>query len=594
MIALTKRFGLRRTPLSLATALAIACLAPQSASAQAVATPELETEQEVGTELQTVAVAALAGYDALLTDVDFIGELGGRPATADMVEGMLAFFTGGRGLEGLDKSRPIGVVLQTDGMSFTPLACLPVADPTPMLELAENFGFEPIDIGDGVYELELPEQVIYFQQVGAWTYVAQKAEALEYAPADPGKMLKSLVEKYDLGVTLMAQNVPDMYRQIALEQLRQGMEDSLEQEDDESDEDYQSRRDQTEAQIDQLADMIDGLDRVTIGWNIDSEGRRTFIDAELTGAAGSDMTLAMSVYDDSTSGVTGFHRPEAAASVLTVGTTPPELLEKQAAQFDSQIAMFRKQAQKAIEESDELPDDPEARESLQAAADDLLDAYADILRSGRIELGGSLDLSGAGFDLIAGAYVVDPSKVESAFKKLAEAFSKDEKFPGVEWGYAEHAGVTLHGMSVPVPPQADALRDAVGDTIRVVMGVGGDRVYMAAGPRGEESLKRAIDESAGMTDKQILPAELIVSVGQILAAAEPLAPGEAAPVIGMLLEAMEDVPAGTDRLVVTTEAIENGVRIRYLLEEGVLKAIGESAATAAAMQAQGGGGGGGF
>ncbi|MEO0530438.1 MAG: hypothetical protein AAF266_07635, partial [Planctomycetota bacterium] len=354
------------------------------------------------------------------------------------------------------------------------------------------------------------------------------------------------------------------------------------------------RREQTEAQIEQIADMIDGLDRVTLGWNIDSEGRRTFIDAKLTGTAGSDMALAMSVYDDSTSGVTGFHRPEAAASVLTVGTTPPELIEKQAAQFDAQIAVFRKQAEKAIAESDDLPDDPEARESIQAAADELLDAYGDMLRSGRVELGGSIDLSGAGFDLIAGAYVVDPSKVESAFKKLAEAYATDENFPGVEWGYAEHAGVKMHGMSVPVPERADALRDAVGDSLRVVMGVGGERVYLAAGPRGEESLKSAIDASAGLTDKQILPAELIVSVGQILAAAEPIAPGDAAPVIGMLLEAIEGVPAGTDRLVVTTEAIENGVKIRYLLEEGVLKAIGQAAATAAAMQAQGGGAPGGF
>lgn len=561
--------------------------------AQAVATPELETEQAVGTDLQTVAVAALAGYDALLLDVDFIGELGGRPATADMVEGMLAFFTGGRGLEGLDKTRPIGVILQTDGMSFTPLACLPVADLTPMLELAENFGFEPVDVGDGVYELELPEQVIYFQQVGAWTFVAQSASALAQAPADPGQMLKSLVAQYDLGITVMAQNVPEMYRQIAMTQLRQGMEDSLEQDEDESDEDYQSRREQTEAQIDQLSDMIDGLDVVTIGWSIDSEGRRTFIDAELTGVAGSDMALAMS-YSESTSGVTAFHRPEAAASLLTVAKTPPELLEKQAVQIDSQIAMFRKQAEKAIDEAEELPDDPEVREAIQAGADDLISAYGEMLRSGRIELGGSLDLSGDSFDLIAGAYVADPSKVESAFKKLAEAAAKDDKFPGVEWGYAEHAGVTLHGMSIPIPEQAAPLRKAVGDNLRVIMGVGGERVYLAAGPRGEESLKNAIDQSALMTERSILPGEIIISVGQVLAAAEQVAPADAAPVIGMLLGAIENVPPGTDRLVATTEGIQNGVRIRYLLEEGVLKAVGQAAATAAAMQAQGGGGGGGF
>jgi len=581
----------------LATFVALVSLAPALALGQTAAAPEAPPEQAAATGQKTVAVVALAGYDRLMEDIDFLGELGGRPATADMVEGMLAFFTGGRGLEGLDKSRPIGVVLRTDGSAFTPLVCLPIPDLDPILELAENLGLEPLLDDSGVYEVATPEQTVYVKQSGEWTYAAQTAEALANLPADPSGPLKQIVGSYDLGAMVLAQNVPEMYRQIALEQLRQGMEEGLQQEEGESDEAFARRRELAETQIDQIGDMIQGLERLTVGWSVDTENKRTFLDAELIGVEGSDMALAMSVYDDSTSGVAGFHRPEAAASLLTAATTPPELLEKQKEQIDATVAMLRTQAAKAIDEGEELPDDPEFRETLKSAANELIDAYGDMLRSGRVDLGASLSLAGEGYDLVAGAFVADPSKVESAFKKLAEAAEKqDPDFPGVEWGYAEHTGVTLHGMTVTFPedkPETAKAREVLGESLRVVMGVGAERVYLAAGPRGEEALKRAIDDSASMTDEPIKPAEVIVSLQQTLSAAEKLAvEPQAEQVIGMMLDALEQAPEGTDRIVFTSEAVEDGVRMRYLVEEGVLKAIGQTVAAAAAMQAQQQGAGG--
>jgi hypothetical protein len=546
-------------------------------------------------ETKTIAVAALTSYNQLLEEIRFLGALGGNENAGDWVEGMIAFFTGGRGLEGLDKDCPIGVVLQTDGASFAPIGCLPVADLTPVLELAENFGFEPVDSGNGVYELELPDQTVYFQQVGAWTFVAQTPEALAQAPADPSKDLTKLVEKYDLGVTLYSQNLPEMYRQIAMEQLRQGMEEGLVKEENETEEEFEARRELAETQIAQLSDLIDGLDVVTVGWSVDAEKKHTFLDAELTAIEGTDLALAMTTYDNATSGVTGFHRPQAAASVLTSGVTPPELLEKQKAQNEAAIEMVRSQIDKALQEQIEegkIPDDPAVQDAIKGATADLVDVYADMVRNGRIEIGGSLDLSGEGYDAIAAAYVPDPAKVEAAFKKLADAAAKEPKFPGVEWGYATHAGVTLHGMTVPVPEEPAQGRQALGETVRVIMGVGNERVYFAMGPRGEESLKKAIDESAAKAGQPISPpGELIISVGQLLTASEKVSPPNVAPMIGMILSGMEDVPPGTDRVVISTESIDKGMRIRYLFEHGVLKAIGQAAATAAAMQQQGGPGG---
>ena len=581
-----------RPALLAALGVAAFTLSACGARAQAVAEAPADSMADEASGVQTIAVAAVSGYDRLMTDIDFLGELAGRPATSQMVEGMLAFFTGGRGLEGLDKSRPIGVMVQTDGGSFTPLVCLPVADLTPVLELAENFGFEPIDAGDGLYELELENQTVFFKQAGAWTYVAQAAAALDSLPADPSAEFAGLVETYDLGVRVLAQNVPAMYRQVAVEQLRQGMEEGLEQKDGESDEDFAYRKRLAETQVEQISDLIEGLDVVTGGLSIDSTGRTIFIDAELSGVEGSDLALAMSVYDDATSGVAAFHRPEKAMSFLSTSATPPELLEKQREQIETTVAIVRGQLEKALAESDEMPEDPAAREAIAAAGDELLDVYESLLLSGRLEIGGSLDLEGDGFDLIFGGWVGDTTKVESAFRKVADAAQKVaaskgwSDFPGVEWGAAEHAGVTLHRMTFPIPAEAERLRQEVGEAIPVTMGSGSERAYLAIGQRGEAALTAAIDASAAEADKRVTPGEMVVSLGAVLRLAEKFVEGQPAAVVGMMLDGMDESPEGADRIVVSTEAKPRGVRIRYTFEEGILRAVAKTAAAAAAAKQQ--------
>lgn len=562
--------------LTIAVSLATMAIAPSVAAAQTVA----EAPASTATGLKTVAVAALAGHETLLSDIDFIGELGGNPG----LSGVVRFLSGGA-LDALDGARPIGVMVQTDGSSFAPLVCLPIAQIDRLLEVCENFNLEPLDAGNGAYEIELSDQIIFFRNVGDWTIAGQTLDALSQAPANPAEMLGKLVASYDLGVNLMVQNVPELYRKIAIDQMRQGMEDGLVQGPDETDEQFQDRRRLTEAQIQQLSDMIEEVDQLTIGQNIDASQRNMFLDVVATGLSGTDFALSVSNYGGSGTGVTGFHRPAAAVSMLGYGKTPPELLEKQADQVELAVVTARSQVSQGLDAL-ESQVGPDMKAAFAAAMDDLLDVYEQMLRSGAAEFGGSVDLAGDGFDAIFAMQVSDPSKVESAFKKVAEAASQNEEFPGVEWGYAEHAGVTFNGMSIPVPE--GPAQDAVGDSIRVVMGVGAERVYLGVGPRCEEALKTAIDESAASAGKEVIPAEFILSVKQVLEAAEKVAQGQAVQIIGMIADSLEQVPEDKDHVIIRATGVENGVRVRYLLEEGVLTAIGKGA-SAAAMMRQGGG-----
>ena len=70
----------------------------------------------------------------MMADIAFIGNLAGNPDLDKNLEGMIKLFTQGQGLNGLDKKRPLGVTLTTDGLQFQPLVILPVNNLKTLLE----------------------------------------------------------------------------------------------------------------------------------------------------------------------------------------------------------------------------------------------------------------------------------------------------------------------------------------------------------------------------------------------------------------------------------------------------------------------------
>src|SRR5439155_5405676 len=108
--------------LSVIVAAAIAVSVPQILQAQT--NPGLPEAAPSG-QLKTLAVLAGARYEKLISDIAFLGNFAGKPEAGQMVEGGLSFFTQGKGINALDKSKPWGLIVQTDGTGFYPVGCLP-------------------------------------------------------------------------------------------------------------------------------------------------------------------------------------------------------------------------------------------------------------------------------------------------------------------------------------------------------------------------------------------------------------------------------------------------------------------------------------
>ena len=142
------------------------------------------TATEPATETKTLAVIAVNSYDELVADIGFAGSLADRPEVGQMVDGMVALFTQGKGLAGVDKSKPWGVVVQTDGTKILPIGCLPVTSLDEVVSLAQPFGIQVSENSDGVKEITLPnQQTIYAKANGGWAFLSLSSEALTRARA---------------------------------------------------------------------------------------------------------------------------------------------------------------------------------------------------------------------------------------------------------------------------------------------------------------------------------------------------------------------------------------------------------------------------
>ena len=165
---------------------------------------------------------AFAGYDQLMSDLKALDELSGHTKLAAKAEAGIKSQTHGKGLAGLDKSRPWGVLVSL-GENDQPIVqgYLPVTDLKKLLAVDSRARRQsPGPQRQGVYEFPMGDKTVYVKQKGKWAVFSDSEETLDSAPADPAPALTDLTKKYLLSVRGSVQNVPEASRENALNSLR--------------------------------------------------------------------------------------------------------------------------------------------------------------------------------------------------------------------------------------------------------------------------------------------------------------------------------------------------------------------------------------
>lgn len=546
----------------------------------------LLAEEPVG-KMKTVAVVAVAPYQQLISDVNFLGTLAGNPQLGQMLEGALALFTQGKGPEALDKQKPWGLIAQSDGSNFQPVYCLPVKNADDLVTIAVGFGAQLNEREDGIKSLGLPnEQTLYVKPGDGWTYVSRMPGALENLPSKPEKTFAKLLSEHDVSATLNMANLPETLRQIAIGAMQAGMQQQLTPNEGETDEDFETRKATAEAQMQQIVQMIDEIETVSLGWSIDAEQQRTFLDFTYLVKPESKLARQLDGYKDTKTNFAGFYQREAATTATMVMQADPKVIEADIDQFNTGMRQMRAQFNKAVDENVDFGDDAgdeEAREIIKTAAAEWFDAVEATMKAGRLDVGASLQLSPGQLTLVAGAHVKEPGKIEAGLKKLEEAAKKkkNSKYSGIQWNAAKHAGVTFHTLSVPVPESQEAPRKFFGEKADFAIGIGADAVYLAVGHDNLAAVKKAIDASAAEPGKAVPPFELAISLAPIM---EVAASQEGDEMKRKILETVADMlnneAQGRDHIRIVGHVVPNGLRYRIEAEEGVLRGIGKASVEA--------------
>ncbi|REK19197.1 MAG: hypothetical protein DWQ37_02040 [Planctomycetota bacterium] len=538
-------------------------------AAAAVVLPAARCSAQDESGTKPVAVLAIASYDRLMTDIAFIGNLAGSPDLDKNIEGMIQLFTQGQGLAGLDKTRPLGVTLATDGVSFQPLIVLPVTDLQQLLAALEGLVGVAQDAGDGVFELDVFNQKIFVKEENKWAYLSTSPEILGDLPQDGGDLFDGLEKKYDIAGRLHVQNVPEVFRTMLIDQLRIGVEQGLSRQSGESDEAFEARREMVEAQMEQLTDAINELEQLTLGLALDPNAKTAQLDLSFAALEGTDSAKAFAkAKPTSASSFAGFLVPDAAAS-LNLTT---ELAESDAEQFVAGLDAVRTQALQQIEGEDRLPDEASKKLATEMV-NQVFDAIRATFESGKVDAAATLDVSDEKMALAVGAYVADPQSLDEALKKFAKLMADEPDFPDIKFDADKHDGVVFHTASIPVP-QDQKIAKVLGENLDVAVGIGEKSVYLALGTDSLEMTKKLIDGSKTAADKQLPPFQLTVSLGPVFEFASALQDdGDGESNVKMMAAELAKSP-GKDHVRLEYIPESSGATIRVTAEEGALKLLG--------------------
>ena len=159
----------------------------------------------------------------------------------------------------------------------------------------------------------------------------------------------------------------------------------------------------------------------------------------------------------------------------------------------------------------------------------------------------------------------DMDKVEATIKDLA-AMAEEKMGEEIEVSLnsGSHKNITFHRFVIQVPDEEEEMRDALGDQVTLIVGIGTKEVYLGAGSNPVATLKKAIDGSHPTEDLL----QYNVYVTPILKFAASMEGDES---VEAMAKAMEET--GQDRIRITSNLIENGGTMRFEMQDGILSLI---------------------
>jgi hypothetical protein len=522
--------------------------------------PQMQVDAQTAAE-KPMAIVAINNYGDLSKDLTYLLDLVGPPGTAQMLAQQGAGFA-----EMLDTTKPIGVIVQPDGiLGFKLLAFIPTNNVDQILQTLAVFGIVGESTPEGLTKIDAGGTLIYIKKGNGWAFVSNTQEALATPPADPVALLGGLDKQYDVAVQGNIDAIPAVFKQLMMSQIEVGMQQSIQQPlPNETEDAFEARRAMAQQGIQDVQKMINELESVTVGLNIDQTRQSVYLDVGITAKEGSD-TAKQFAYEDTTTQLAGFLTESTAVQMNLSSSFDPA----QAEQINISLEALRTQVITQIQNDIAIPN-----EDLRALAIKAISTFMDVgkatLSSGKIDMAGSVDLTDGEISVVAAAVVPQAEQLDQIVREFVKiASEQDPSFPDVEIDAQKNGDISFHVVRIPIPEFESEARKAFGDAVEISIGMGPDRVYIGVGKDNLKRLSDAIDASAANKGKKVSAALLRGSANKIL----QFAAEQSQDLILQQAAAAAASVAGKDSVSMELSSIKNGARYRIELEAGVLKAI---------------------
>ncbi len=510
--------------------------------------------------LRPAAVIAIANLDEQFADAGYLVQAAGFPELGLFLLGKDEY------TRGLDTSKPLGGIVTVKDMAPRWVGFVGVRDMQVVYDrIAEQFG-PPEDAGGGARKVTGPNgNPLFIKEQNGWAFLSSSLDDLSSLPPQPLDVLGGLEKTYNLAARIHVQNIPKELRDMAIEQIKIGFEQSLEQQLSGADDaQIQAQRKLSQASIESLIQLLREADEVMLGWSIDPTDQSTFIDISSTAVAGTNLAQRMAVLQDSPSDFGGFVLPDAAIQ-LHVNV---QMVQQDIDQLLNMLSVMQQQAAEELDDDENLSDDERA--AAKEVVGDLFQILSATFRSGRMQGGGALLLAPQSLTLVGGGRVADGKAVEQLLRKVNDLAKSEPGFSGIQFNADQHGKVQLHTMSIRVPEDEPQVRSVLGDQLDVVFGIGTDRVYVALGKDAKATLKGAMDASQAAAQQPLPPGQMQIALTPIVQFAQSVSPQES---IQQMSQALAQVN-GKDKVRIVSRSIERGYVSRITLEEGSLRLIG--------------------
>ena len=518
-----------------------------------------------------MATISFSGHDPLMSDVDYVGKLGDNPDLAKVAEGFLTAATQGKGLDGLDKTRPWGAALFANPTNPTEeptvVLFIPVTDAKKLLAVLNEAGMETKDGADGAVQIVLPDapMELHAKQIGTWAFVTNKKDQLGDMPSDPLAWLGGTETKYDIALRVIVKDIPETLRETFVQQLEFMFQMAAMQSPN------QAAAAQMQQAVEQIKRMANEIDAITLGMAVNDAAGKTYLDVEVTAVPGTQTAEDLARAKPAPSRMSGFYVPEATLTLQSVATMSEdditrtvEAIKGAHEQFVAELA------------NQDLPEEQLAK--VKKVIGELVAIATKTVEGGKTDLGASLWLDADKAAVVVGSLIVDGKKLEATLKEMLElaVAESPELASMIQLNAAEFEGVALHTFSMPVPPvdNRETMVELIGETVEAVVGTSDDGVYVAIGRDAMTKLKAALGASKSAAAATVPPSRMSLAVTPLVRFIGKVVPSEEAKLQMEMVAGMLEQAGSDNHVLMTVEPVANGMRQRIEFEQGILKVLG--------------------